>query len=366
MKCIPSLGVLLTLSRLFIAYLHAGTELLPGLTYYASKEDLKGKLVFQFSNVTSGVGTNEMWAGIYEFDLQQKHLRKITPAPGGLFLSSNDGKVFCVLYGLDPVSHHVGTNAFVYADDTQQSRIVHLGTPPPRDTVIVDHHVFFKVETNMTDTRILDFDVERGTQRLVMLPDASEWENRLFENLHAAKDTENVLHFEYRPFGRRLGDGKDYKRGYYGLDVRTGAISWFTNLDNEPFSYEASDGRYIWFDGRDAPLHGYKLVSAPFNHSWSRIEDPNGKNVKVVKVFSRLATLTGGTYWLDQISPCRRFALVRLAEATTQTKSGGEGWVNTYYAVDVSTGETKVLLKDEVRRKTIGFVSHVRWVGGLH
>jgi hypothetical protein len=364
MKRIRSLYLLVSLAGLLSTELCGGTELLPGLTYYANKENLNGKLVFQFSNVTSGTGTNERWVGICEFDLRQKKLRKLTPAPSGLFISSDDGKVFCVLYGLDPVSHCVGTNAFVYADQSQQSRTVHLGAPP-RDTVIVDRHVFFQVETNK-DTRILDFDFDRGTRQLIELPKASQWEYRDFKNLHAARDTENALHFEYRAFGRRLGDGRDYQVGYYSLDLYTGTISWLTNLDNERFSYQYSDGSYVWFDGRDGPIHGYRLVSSPIDNTWSRIEDPKGKKLKVVKVFSRLAMLTGGTYWLDQMSPCRRYALVRLSEAITQTKSGGEGWVNTYYAVDVSTGETKVLLKDEVRRKTIGFVSHVRWVGGSH
>jgi len=127
---------------------------------------------------------------------------------------------------------------------------VHFGTPP-LDTVIVDHHVFFQVETN-TGERILDFDFDSGTRQLVDLTGASKWEHRLFKNPHAAQDTENVLHFEYRAFGERLGDGKDYARGYYSLDVHTGAIAWLTNRDNEGFAYKSSNGRYIWFDGPDA------------------------------------------------------------------------------------------------------------------
>ena len=63
-----------------------------------------------------------------------------------------------MLYGRDRVSHYVGTNAFVYADDTGQRRVVQLETPP-RNTVIGDHHVFFQMQTN-TDEQI--FDVRRS------------------------------------------------------------------------------------------------------------------------------------------------------------------------------------------------------------
>jgi hypothetical protein len=63
-----------------------------------------------------------------------------------------------VLHGRDRVSHYVGTNAFVYADDTGQRRVVQLETPP-RNTVIGDHHVFFQMQTN-TDEQI--FDVRRS------------------------------------------------------------------------------------------------------------------------------------------------------------------------------------------------------------
>ena len=64
--------------------------MLPGLVREGTKENLPGKLVFLFSTQTSGVGTNEMSAGIYEFDLQDKKLRKVTAAPEGLFITSNE------------------------------------------------------------------------------------------------------------------------------------------------------------------------------------------------------------------------------------------------------------------------------------
>jgi len=339
----------------------AATELLPGLTYCGHKERLAGKLVFLFGDNAFRLGTNEMSANIYEFNLQGNDLRKITVAPGGLFIASNDGKVFCVLYGVDPVSHDFGTNAFVYADDIKQSRIVSIGRPP-LDTVVVDHHVFFQIKTNYNE-RILELDLETGVQRLVEMPGASKWEHTLFKNLHPAPEKPNLLHFDYSAFGMRSAQGRDYPAGCYSLDVNTGAVAWFTNVDEEWFSYKAADGNYVWFEGADAPIHGHRLVSSPLNDSWAKIEDPKGRHVKLLKVFSRLKTLTGSTYNLEQMSPCRRYALIRFAVPIMETKSGSPGWANTYYSVDATSGEATVLLKEEVRRKTVGFISHVRWVG---
>ena len=203
------------------------------------------------------------------------------------------------------------------------------------------------------------------TKRLVEMPGASKWEYEGFENMHPAGGKANALHFMYSRGGKRLADGTDYRTGYYEFDPASGTITWIGDFDGDFHSYRTADGRYIWFDGRDAPIHGRKLLIAPMPDSWSAIKDPKANNVKVLKTFSAVPTLTGGTYSIEQMSPCSRYALVRLAEPIVAVKAGSPGWVNTYYVVNAATGETATLLKEDVRRKIIGFVSQVRWVGCL-
>src|ERR1043166_3940822 len=108
----------------------AAAEELPGLTFLETKEKLTGCLAFLFSDDPSGYWTNSLRTSIYEFDLQQRKLRKITSAPAGIFLASDDGKIFCVAYGQDPVSHEIGTNVFIFDGETRQGRTVPLGRAP--------------------------------------------------------------------------------------------------------------------------------------------------------------------------------------------------------------------------------------------
>jgi hypothetical protein len=93
----------------------------------------------------------------------------------------------------------------------------------------------------------------------------------------------------------------------------------------------------VGFEGNDAPVEGFTLVSAPV--SWSDIDSKPqvpDKQIKVLHTFSKLNALINGggiEYQLCEMSPDRRYALVR------------EGDSHTYYLVDVSTGKTRLLLK---------------------
>ena len=87
----------LTVIALFVpAMAHGATSLLPGVTYYEKHEKLTGRLVFLLSR-DAGLETNETTsATIYEFDLSENKLKKVTDAPRGMPHVSESGDVFWV------------------------------------------------------------------------------------------------------------------------------------------------------------------------------------------------------------------------------------------------------------------------------
>src|SRR5947209_3708962 len=231
----------------------------------------------------------------------------------------------------------------------------------PRAIQIVGRHVFFWIPTGGHD-QLFDYDFAKATKRRVELPGASKWQYEGIDGIHTATEKKNALHFCYSLGGQRVEDGRDYRTGYYELNVTNGIITWIGDLDPDFHIFRAADGRYIGFEGEDVS-EGHKLVSSAFNQFRFESRDPKGKMTKVLKNFSRFRTLMGGTYSLEQMSPCRRYALVRLEEPTVATKKGSPGWVRTYFIVNAGTGETTVLAKEEVRKKIVGFASEFYWVG---
>jgi hypothetical protein len=330
----------------------AETQLLPGLKYYGTREKLSGKLVFNLTDRNYQFRNKEHQSTIYEFDLQHERLRKLTRAPGGIFIASMDGKVFCILVE----GRWIGTNAFLYSSTTQKVGTVDLDSVS-RQTVIVGNHAFFKLDYSGKES-ILEYDLSLDKKRMIELTNASTWQYQKYTNLHAPADTTNTLHFEYRPAGTRTGSGRNYPMGFYSLDVETGNIRWFAERDGEPFTFKSVDGKYIFFEGPDNPVKGYRLVSSAWSHETAEERKANSGDVKSLHSFGKLVALTGGAYWLQQMSPCRRYALVRLSS------TGGTGATSSYFIVNVSTGDTRMLLRDTVGPEGAGFMSEVSWVAG--
>jgi hypothetical protein len=130
------------------------------------------------------------------------------------------------------------------------------------------------------------------------------------------------------------------------------------------FTFKAANGHYIFFEGNGAPAEGFRLVSSPRDDFGTNLRDPQRKDVTLLHNFSKLPTVNRGMYLLAQMSPDGYLALVRLQEPIWRNSGMLPGFVNTYYIVDAISGKTRVLLKDEMERKTISSMSSVHWVGG--
>jgi len=261
--------------------------------------------------------------------------------------------------------HSEDTNVFVYLDATRESRTLILDSPP-KETRVLAGHAFFVVEDS-SGTSLLDYDIARNQKHQVEFQGVSKWQYQHFDRIHAPRGMTNTLHFYYKGYGKRLGEGKDFRDGYYSLDVATGDIRWFAELpddkDDEGYTYRTSDGRYVFFEGPDTPFRGFRLVSSTWDVVETRNKDPKGGKLKVLKSFSKWLAPGSSGYMISQISPDGRYVLVRLEEPSapkSPTQPGG--WMNTYFLLDVSNGETRVLLKEDVQHATRGSMSAVRWV----
>jgi hypothetical protein len=95
----------------------------------------------------------------------------------------------------------------------------------------------------------------------------------------------------------------------------------------------------------------------------AEINDPKGEKAKILHTFSPLGPFSG-MYELMQLSPDRRYALIRLLKPLLHRKYSKEdqGAAQTYYLVDVSTGKTRVLLEDRSEAATRTSASQIWWV----
>ena len=354
------------------------TNILPGLTYFRGDEHLKGKLTFLHRHRYIDPTNSSRAASICAFDLALEKLTALTDCPTGTFLSSMLGDTCCVIYSHGIWALGNGTNVIIYSEAQDLSRNLSL-TAEPKLTVIAGNHIFFELEGHggyksvgqylstdsreLSTTTIVSYDVRRNEQRVLGLDNADKWEYQHYDRSHLPRDQTNQLHFKYRRGGKRLTEGKTYREGFYSLDLETGSIEWMGTQDNDDSRYAlvGADNRHVFFEGSEAPISGFRLVSSPWVPG--QLIEPQPKNKKVLHSFSKVSALTGGAYWLQQLSPDRRYALVRFAESTSRKTGMMPGWSRTYYLVRLNDGKTRVLLKDRVGSKTESAISEVRWVG---
>lgn len=278
---------------------HASTNLLPGLLYRDPPGELQGSLVFLYS-------TNGYWsakAQIYEFDLEKKALRLVIECPFGDFDAAKDGQTFCIRYGVVNGFGHFITNAFIYSQRLDVTRTLSFEKRPGQVTFRADHVLFH------FDRRVSDYDIQTGMLKPMSL--ATE-----------------------------------------GSQPELAAIA---PDDFHPFGFKTLSDRWLFFEGGDGALEGTRLVSSPLNEFDTHFDDPKGKNVRVLKRFSKPLR---GSYNLDQMSPCGGYCLVRWSSPI------GDGWGQTYYVVNVENGETQVLLEDKVCSMGEARISYVHWVKG--
>lgn len=354
------------------------TNLMPGLTYYEGPEKLTGKLVFLHNPKAElfirfgGPPLERMppvpTVSICVFDLATKQLRRVVECPDGLLYVAPDGETFCVVRPGNELAGVYETTVFVYSEPTRRQRMLSF----KRDysfTVVAKGHVFLELENRdpkegRRGKEIFHYEVATEQVRKVEFPDASRWEFQHYTGIHLPYGQGDVLHFQYKAFGARLADGVDYQSGAYAFDINTRAIrrigEHWEDRDDPAHYLRAFDGRYIFFDRPDPRVRSFKLVSSPVDESELKFQGRDKVKVKVLHTFPKVGRLQLATYLLHGLSPCGRYALVLFIE----DRPFEVRQRSTYYLVDVSNGNTRVLLKDEVSFKTEGAVSCLRWVGG--
>jgi hypothetical protein len=319
-----------------------GRTVVAGLTLYECPEPLTGKLLFLVDTNRTAFQKPRRGdtATVYECNLADRTIRNVTSAPNGVFVPSAQGDTFAVHWAEpNPAAHTYDIKAWGYSEHTRQARSTTLysdgNSYMPGSTVVVGESAFFDVWSRSGGgPGILRFNFSTGEKTFLELPRGTA------PAQHQAEDNMNVLHVQ------------GGWRSWYGFDVLTGQIAP-VNCTKELSEFRCPDGGYVLFEGSEAPINGFTLVSSPADSFHTQLGDVDRKRVRVLKQFSRLS---GGDYSLNALSPCGRYALVCHNEAM------GDGWGRTYYVINASSGDAWVLLKDEVCRKTGGSVSWVWWL----
>src|ERR1035437_6314058 len=200
MKSFLPIGLLALLAMVKVDVSQAApASLLPGLSYYTGKERLTGKLVFLLRHDYTVETNSENAASIYEFNFGEGRLRKVTEAPAGLFIASDQGDVFCVIFWHGIWIGGGVTNAFIYSLVPRQSRSINLECQP-KNTVLLNGHAFFELQIS-NDVKLMDYDITRDEKRIVALKDASLWQYQDYGGVRSPPDRTNIVHFHYNRYG---------------------------------------------------------------------------------------------------------------------------------------------------------------------
>jgi hypothetical protein len=309
------------------------TELLPGLVFYGSADDLAGRLAFLATPKELKQTEPPVSASIYEFDLPSKTLRRITDSPAGMLVASETGDLFCVVA---PEATAGRQGCFLYSRLLKRSLTIVLEGPPLR-TVLIAQHAFFLI----TDRHyVVDFNFETQNKTFIGWHKDSAWGRGYVDGISqntAATGGPDTLHFAYWQPSAGMG-GPVHESGFYDLDLRSGTIRPSIEDYSLDVSFPACNGQFVYFKGRDSPVRGSVLAISPWEDDQSALrEDPHGERTKVLHKFAGWSLTRWGCS-LDRMSPDRKYALVTRPELR-----GGR----TFYAVNVATGKTQVLLKDK-------------------
>jgi hypothetical protein len=302
---------------------------------------------------------------VYELDLTRKELRQLVQTPAsrnfGAFVVSSQGTAYATYYAQD---QRVPTGlqdegpqwAWLYCEGRQASQSTAFPSAPSR-SLILGEHFFFDF-----DGQILHYDMPKGTKEFLQIPGASRWQRERLQFMHAHEGKTNELHFEYFRRGTRLAEGRDYDSATcFVFDVGTGEyrpVAGFGDLAEDEF--RTYDGRSVWFAGPGSPLAGTELMCSTTRTAQAApTEETEGGAPRLLRKFGNPRV---GGYVLAQMSPCRHYALVlQKHQGSVLNPKGYHEWT-TYHVVNATTGESWVLLQDEVERKTGGFMSEVKWV----
>src|SRR4051812_6311924 len=112
---LSTICLILVILRGSVCSANSSTNWLEGLTYYPGAEKLSGKLVFLVHHDFKLETNSETKASIYEFNLAEERLNKLTDCPNGQFVPSLDGGTYAVIYWRGVWDIGKATNVFVYS-----------------------------------------------------------------------------------------------------------------------------------------------------------------------------------------------------------------------------------------------------------
>ncbi len=329
--CIASFTFLLWLGAALRP--NADVVSLPSVLSYSGPERLTGRVIILASNNSMGGATNTSPPTIYSLDLAADRLKHVSTAPqfGPLNLSQ-DGHLYCVRAS-DGSPEHAA--AFVYSDRSRTAQQVPLRGIVSADAFVGNHLLFALHETN--GLRLLDHDMTMGGEKVIHIPRAEKehWE---FGELRALGEHTNLLFFTCKAATAQDAHATT-TNACFSYDVESGQIS-FVNATGTLPSYKDTAGRYVFFLGPAGPAEGIELVSSSVDYPALAAADVRTKDQ--LRRIQRFPRPRQGNYRLLQLSPCRRYALLRLDELVPPG-----AYVHNYLVVNLSTSRTWTLLRNE-------------------
>jgi hypothetical protein len=343
---------------LFWQTAHAATDrvgLVPGLSYFPGSERIGGKVVFLCSTNTHMSRNDTNAAMIYQFKLDSEKLTKVGGCPNGLPYFALDGGSVCVDYRPVPDSDEGTSHFFVYSVAGGKQRALVL--PGKLDQLVIDGgHVVVALRLSW-GVDVLDYAIDRDEVRLIQKRGDPLWPRVEWTGTTLDSNGTNLAELYQERFGNTEG-----------------LLRLIAEAHERNETFRDYNGQYIFFDGDYGPEMGHRLMRSSERWRGDLRSDQDRASMggqKVLATFGRKPNAgRNSTFQLLQISPNRRYALVRESESILRRNRRGSDdvfptatWTkNTYHIVDLSTGASRAMFLDETDKDDICSISTVHWV----
>ena len=278
------------------------SNILPGVRVPQTQQPLSGRLVFLYQQeFLAHSSVSNKSAVVCEFDLATRRLRTIVTNVEGELHVSPEGNNLCIISDTRGRAQPI---AFCHSDMPMTNCIVTLRRYPDQATM-VGHYAFFWFRDTGILGQLENFDILTQARIEVEMPAGSGWEYSGITDVSASRAESNTLHFRYDRHGKRVTQGIDYRPGYYDYRPSSGTLEWSTEQSLLDSSYRVAGGQFVYFKGKDSPIHGFDLVTSSAPNDLIATASPNQVSAKLLHRFSAGRLFSSGWYTLDQISPNR-------------------------------------------------------------
>jgi hypothetical protein len=312
-----------------------GIELVNGLRYFPSSEPLRGMMLFHVKHNTQNLQDYPTNGSVYGLNLGNGYFRKLFDTTGSFFSVSKDGNFFST------IEYGARTNLHAWSKGAPVEQIVPFSGGVASLVVTENGSVVIESDGGL-------YHFEFGQTNISQLKELSAKKRvAISRQLIPPLECTNVVQF-YR---NKYGDA-DWE--YRLLEYKSQSL----------FTFRSFDGKYVFFADGLSPAQG-RVLGVGSQSYFEYVSEGiafKARAFRAVSTLPRSGIIHAEEYFLNQISPDGRYAVVRLQQPVAIKAGDYGGYRNRYYIANLETGKAHKLIDDNVQHVSLDAVAYVGWV----